>query len=393
MRSHRWLFVVLLLAVAPAAANVGPPWLFTGFFSVFILPLPLGLVEGLLLGFWIGRATWRAIRWMIEANISSAAFGILTIGLLDAVLGLLPGRSLYAHYLGVVWAVIALAYGLTVLIEWRGCRRAMGHTDQPYRDSLVPCLTINAATYAVVAWCVLNFTAMGLYRSARPVRDTGFAAGITAWVYYLRDGQVRRTRLDGADDQTVMPLPAAWREWSSFASGPQPKLSVLPSEDGQTHDLWISQHRDHQPPFSRLIEQLPGRGAGFDTRRAEEHGYWPERNGQRRYGHGFSSGFPRIAGSGAAADLRPRAQREWTFTTGFWPEEGLVAHLQGGSWRDSVRFAMGTPFLSAQSGCATVLPGDLVVWQLGAQIAVLDFRARRWSILVDGIGPAVVLDD
>jgi len=386
MRSHRWLFLVLLLAVAPAAANTGPPWLFLGFFATWIVPLLLGFIEGGLLQRMIPLSNRRGAAILITANYVSAIFGWATLGLLNLAVGQLPTRWTYLHFPVVLAAVVLLAYLATVLLEWPFHRWAHGQVERPWRAGWRTCLKINLATYVVVAVCFWSLTGIGLYRNARPVADTSFAAGVPAWVYYLSGDEVRHIRLDGSNDQSVMALPQDWRGWRVNGLS-YPKLAVLPSEDRQANELWISQRYGHTPLCSRLIDSLPGRGTGFNTTMTDRDEYWYE-----GYGKGYSRGFADRYGMNGAADLRPSEERGWLFNAGFWAEEGLYARRQTGSSYGAVGFACGTPVLEAYARCATVLPGDFVVWQLGTQIAVLDFPNRRWSILVDGIGPAVVLD-
>jgi hypothetical protein len=43
------------------------------------------------------------------------------------------------------------------------------------------------------------------------------------------------------------------------------------------------------------------------------------------------------------------------------------------------------------SRCATVLPGSLVVYQLGEQIVVLDLERRQLGLLAKGRSPVVAL--
>jgi hypothetical protein len=90
-----------------------------------------------------------------------------------------------------------------------------------------------------------------------------------------------------------------------------------------------------------------------------------------------------------AADLRPAAERPVTFNTGIWADTGLFAERDGR--RES--FALSTPLVEWFARYPTVLPGDLVVWQFGPHIAVLDYPRRLVGVLAEGHGPVVVWEE
>ena len=60
----------------------------------------------------------------------------------------------------------------------------------------------------------------------------------------------------------------------------------------------------------------------------------------------------------------------------------------------SVQFGLGleTPFLWWWAREATILPGDLVVFEMGRQILVLDVRARKLGLLARGRAPLVAVE-
>jgi hypothetical protein len=88
-------------------------------------------------------------------------------------------------------------------------------------------------------------------------------------------------------------------------------------------------------------------------------------------------------------DRRP-PDASWDVRMGFFSFEGIQAvHRPTGR---SFRAALDTPFLAWPPSEANLLPGDLVVCQLGPdQIVVLDLNARRLALLAAGHSPIVVL--
>jgi hypothetical protein len=363
MRAYRWLFLFVPLAAAPACANIGPAWTITGVAGTLFAPIGLGVLEALL--FAARTRRWRKlpVGLFIIANYFSAFAGWLSIGLVHAAVAKLPVGWALLHFVWILAAALVLAYLLTVLIERPTFECALDREEGARQRSWRLCAGIHVISYAVVAVCCWSITGLGLYHNARPVADTSFAAGVPAWVYFLHGDELRRVRLDGSRDELVQPLPAGWQEDGAYL-----RLAVLPVFETDQLGLWLTSRTRGEVC---LLDHLPGRVAP-----------WP------RDEHGSAVAlYP-----ASAADLRPPDEKTVSFSAYPFENSELRALPAGASWHDIIHFGVVTPLLDVGAQAATVLPGDLVVWQLGTQIAGLDFRARRWSILVDGVGPAVVLD-
>ena len=78
----------------------------------------------------------------------------------------------------------------------------------------------------------------------------------------------------------------------------------------------------------------------------------------------------------------------WTVHTTDWAT-ALVAESRNGA---RLFVALETPLINWKATDATVLPGGYVVYQLGAQIVVLDMNKRTIAPLVAGTEPYVILD-
>jgi hypothetical protein len=91
---------------------------------------------------------------------------------------------------------------------------------------------------------------------------------------------------------------------------------------------------------------------------------------------------------GEVPSLAPAS--DWSFVTGFWASEGIVARNQ--KTDETLHFSLETPFASWIIRNATQLEGDLVVFQLGKdQICILHLPSRRIALIARGKGPIVAL--
>ena len=87
-------------------------------------------------------------------------------------------------------------------------------------------------------------------------------------------------------------------------------------------------------------------------------------------------------------DLRPDQHQDWKVSKLNWAYDGISA--QNKTTGSLLRVALDTPYLRWPPRFATVLPGDLVVYQLGDQIVVLDLNARKLGLLALGRGPVAI---
>jgi hypothetical protein len=104
----------------------------------------------------------------------------------------------------------------------------------------------------------------------------------------------------------------------------------------------------------------------------------------RSHGHATWFSF------GPALKVKNEPESEWSFETGFWPVEGMIAENEERGQR--FHFAWETPFSQWSIRNAIQLPNDDVIFQLGDnQICILEPETKRIALLTKGRGPAVAI--
>jgi hypothetical protein len=185
-------------------------------------------------------------------------------------------------------------------------------------------------------------------------------------VYFIshQDADVYRIRLDGTEREKILSL--GDREKNS-------RLFARKSEKTDLWDLWVKPGGDKTAErvlirdFARLAASSARGAAGSDRTERDTRGNF-----------------------GSAPDLQVETNRLWKVRAGFWAAQGLDAEDQ--ITKQTVRFALETPFVTWNVRNATVLPGSQVVFQLDQQILLLDLNTRQLALLALGRGPVVALD-
>ncbi len=88
-------------------------------------------------------------------------------------------------------------------------------------------------------------------------------------------------------------------------------------------------------------------------------------------------------------DLRGESEPKWTYRYDYY--SGIrAARGEGGEWVEWLGFD--TPFGSWQPHAMTVIPGDLVVFEMAGRVVLWDVEARRYGVMARGFAPVVGLD-
>lgn len=352
-------------------ANVGTPLVWASCAHLLIGNAVIGFGEGWLI--WrLFKAPRRdaAIRAMIIANYFSMTVGYFGGMALLRYFEDDIDRTITVHN-ALAWQFVlfALAFVLTLLLEWPFCAIAIGPRAGRASVALRASLVAQSASYAVlvVLYSVVTSSVVGPFSGVHIDEPSRFANSRAAFIYYLSpdDGDVWRIHPDGSEREHV----AAIAEKSCFA-----RLCVQKADEDDAWDLCL-QPSSYSSAGRRVVRARFARNPGIS---ASERDAGRDAAGMSLFHAG-------------AADLRPLDQRTWAVHTGFWPIEGLTAEQSGTS--HVVHVAMETPFImNWPTRYATILPGDQVVYQLGAQIMLLDLNQRKLGLITLGRGPVVVLD-
>lgn len=314
-----------------------------------------------LLGAWMaklrGHAGGARLIWIPAGKYFSTMLGLVPLGLVfERIVGAWPGTDPSA---GLAWAAvlwISTAWMVSSLLEWpffhlalRGCTTGRSLALSARANGLT--LVLLAALY--LPFCRLELLAdRGPVTPARPLQ-----------VYYLRGEGLHRS--GGKGEETLM---------TGLALGPESRLFARRGVRGW--DLWLL---DRAP--TRLLEGFAPALARIPSQPAVA----------RHLKKGVQVGEPTLAECyGKPAEGAAEAESAWALRLGRWPWEGLEVTSRGVG--EPYRLALDTPLLSWAPRCATRLPGEQVLFQLGPHLWLLDLGSGRRTPFAKGQGAIAVFE-
>jgi len=370
MKRGSLLFLVVVGLVAlpqEASANAGTPLMWAGMIHLVIGNALVGLLEGLLLGWWFGVPRAKAVGAMIVANYASAWLGGLFIR--GAIVKVLPMDLTNGWQW--FWIMVVVTYCLTLVLElpfiaW-GFRGAQGWLKRSVRASLL----VQSSSYILLFGWYWMASGTSLYTKMHVVAPEDLALPESVLVYFIAssDGNVYRRGLGSKDEQRIYEL---------HSKDDNDRLFVRPSAlDTNRWDLMARLETGdwRNPRFVEVLTNLHVQAVpdwrSTHTDPPDYEGTW------------FS--FGKVQGLGSATNS------QWEFWAGFWPVEGLRASQKETGER--VRFSYETPFGAWTVRNAVHLPTDKVLFQLGDdQICGFDPVERRVALLWHGRGPVPVIE-
>lgn len=366
--------VVLALVPSLALANMGTPLMALGPAYLTCGNLFIGLVEGAILSFFLGTRLWSSLLVMILANY----FSLLGVTPLLALSHLILGSptinnadvwlvALFAcSYLGTLLAEAPFALSLT---RYRGLKEKRFH---------IVFIASQTATYAVVAAMFFMASSTSLVFGTRVDTSLRFLEGIEANLYFidLHEGQLKRmdlstrrasTTIREINSRAVSDRAFVWRNSAEETW----RLGVLGNQT--PHDLGLPDPTEAVPtPYDlsydqNIAEFVP---LAMTHQTLEDVARSPLRH--------------------AELGVTPGAEPlEWGFDAGFWAYEGMTFTRQGSTAR-ARHYALDVPGASWAIRNATLLPDDIVIFQLGDdQIVALDLKTDTVGLLARGRGPLV----
>jgi len=326
----------------------------------------IGLLEGLLVSWIFGAPAGRAILTLIAANYLSAWAGTY---LLDALRGTatdLTIENIRSWVSGWLCVFAAMAFLGTLLIEfvffWFVMRPQSSGLLRVARAALVA----NAISYLLLVgwyWMFSNTSIISQLQVVSPgsLGQTGHYA-----LYYIStDGrQVIQSDLHGDNRKVLSTVSATHRNDRLFA---RPNGS-------NGYDLFI--HLESEPGQQDSKELI---AADFSFHAPVENADSSSDTGRHAGTHFNFGEVPSLA-----------ANSSWEFRTGFWAAEGIKGKNK--YRKDSVQYALDTPFVSWGVRNATQLDGDIIVFQFGKdQICLMHPETGRIALIARGKGPIVAL--
>jgi hypothetical protein len=352
----------LLLLPGTAEANMGTLFLASSI-HMAIGNLLIGLLEGLLL-VWFFQVPWRkAVLVMIAANYASTWLG--GIILRQEILGVLPLNL--GNAWRWFWILVVVTWVLTLLIEWPFVGFALRGTKGWLRRSIQASLLVQCVSYVLLFGYYWSSSGTSLYTQNRIVAPDALSLPESVLVYFIdpEHGHVHRRPLGGGPAELVFEL-GSTNYWD--------RLCARPNASNSNHWDVLVAKGPRSKAFMEVLTNQPVIAVA-DTPRDQPTLF-----------HMGPPGFVFRAPALGGATNSP-----WCFYTGGPPSLGLRGEHAGSGERRG--FAYETLFGTWRVRSAFLLPGDLVLFQLGAdQICAYDHANAREALLWRGSGPLPVIE-
>jgi hypothetical protein len=371
--------VVLGAAASPALANAGTPLMMGTLFQLVIGNTLIAVVEGWLIHrfFRPNRRPWETFKIMLLANFSSMLVGAAVMDMVGHfVIGALGAEALYLLPTILVTLFVG-SYAATLILEWPFCLWAVGTRPKRLKDSVKAVLLTQTVSYLMTVPLLLVASTMSLVTRTKVDRQFVPNAPNIATVYFLSEDErsLLHVRLNGSALTGVMAVPPPVR--------PDVITSIyLSRQKGQKWDLMLEQATRPQQ-YKKTTLLLPGV--------ADLGGLaWGAESGDEGV-----QGMSPFSWGGNAAGLQSEERRDW------WIESRPMDHpyafegVRAVNRRtgENVSVALETPFVRWRAGNTSLLPGDLLVFQLDRQIMLLDLHTKRIGRIAMGLNPVVILDE
>lgn len=326
----------------------------------FLLAGPvLGLVGGALLGL-RGDRGWRPLAWAILAKTVStlvlvAPLAVVFAGVLPTLLGDRPLARLPwlgLAFLGVLWV-------LSAFLEWPFFHKA--RLARNGKAALLLSLRANAICLLLLVAVYLPCCELSLLRagaSGPPPSDPHLQ------VFYLREGALYQKDLGGPEALLVAGLKA------------HAEARLFARRGDRGWDLWCQTREEAPrrvaPAVASQDAQVPVQSALHIKLKASVRTVEPA--------------LPETWGK--PAELAMERDSAWSVTLGQWPREGV--QVASRDLRGGYRLALDTPFLSWNARCATRLPGERLLFQMGPYLWLLELDSGKVHCFARGQGAQVV---
>lgn len=365
--------IAILAIVNVASANAGAAMAMQGIAHLLLGGAVLGLIEALVIRMVWRTPALRTIGLCVIANYVSSWVGVFTMvpitwGLYTGVFG----GPLMDTALWVFLAAMVIAFLISWICEWPLVRWTFPTERRSWRTALRASLVAHCASYPLLAWFYAATCSFSLYTDVSRDHTLSFVPrGLDAWVYYIdgATGAVMRVRPNG-DSREKIAEPGP--------DGPSDWLFVVRGADGD-FELWRKYDDGNKPV--RIMSNFAARAQLTDE-----------------FGEDTPPEHVSVSPTRKAVDFRPEDARGWSVEGHWWAEKGLFAsHADGRELRVAcaippwgLEFSSMTPF---------ILPGDLVVYQLGRadaagvddSVVILDLNGRRLGRLAAGRSPLVAI--
>jgi hypothetical protein len=323
---------VALGCPASALADVGTPMLWASTFHLLLGNALVGVFEGWLLAWVFGLPRKRSMGLMIVANYLSAWLGFLLLGSLFSrfVTDLESGGR-------ITLLLVALAYALTLVVEWPLVALCFRGTPRGFGRSLRGSVLVQSASYLLLfgGYWMLSGTSLYTRMKVVPPDQIEPPHGVVMYFISSADGDLHRQELGQATDVRIAALGSTERrsdclrlEASSVDSNRWDLVAVVWREKEQQRETVVL------VPGITTWQQMSDK----QVARAYQYGGW----------------------GNAALQIGTATNSHWRFRWTVWPDLGLW----GNDGTRKFAMAFGTPFGGWSPYRAIELPGEKLLVQL-----------------------------
>lgn len=355
---------LMLLPQCAWADTITPMMAASGLYLLFG-NLVIGVGEGLLLAGILGGSRRECMIVMVSANFISAWAGYLLLNgvVIDSIsIDITNARAWF-------WILVAIAYLLTVLIEWPFIAWLMDRSGKWFGRSVKLSFLVQGASY-VVLLVLYSLAMMGSHRDSMEVVKLGaFALPPSVSIYYIApDGDVYKRPLSGGDARKIA---------SIHSRSLEDRVFMAPNAQFPTAWDLSARVETPNPKEPRIIGVLTNLSlTTIDNRRPSGTEGMPDGN-SRQFGRA------QCLGSATNSDLR--------ISTLGYAAGGLSCSSERGKF--SSHFMMEAFLRAWEFRNVVLLPDEQLLFQLGEdQICILDLPTRRIALLCHGRGPVPVIE-
>lgn len=352
---------VVFIVSVPVYADAGTPPLMPEITSLIIGNVIIGVIEGLITTWIADISVFYTIPLMILANISSAFIGILGFdyGSPYTVKQINPEISLNTIIFGIS-ALFILLYILTIVIEYPFMRIAMLKTkkklQRPWIYSLKILFIVNIVSYTWLILLFIHMSDLSVLTRTHYDPSASFLNHRSGHIYYCKP------------DKGIYCISLNDRSAESFIAPGKMlgnQIFALKSDNSNSYDLCT--HNNQSPYFTVLKSDFSKNTIPF----------WIK-----------SKSKIEINASNNCVDFRQRKKDDFKICIARTAVSGLIIS----SHKRHAQLGLFTPFGEAISRYGAVLPGNILIYELGGRIIALDLNNMHISQLAIGCSPVVTLD-
>ena len=350
------LITLVICLPLTARADAGTPLMWAGMLHLFFGNAIIGFFEGFILAKFFKLQAHVCIWTMMLANYFSAWLGGLFLN--QQITNHLPFNLYNAWHW--IWTMVVVTYLITLVLEWPFVFFCFRKEPNRLKRSWLGNLLINSLSYVLLFGWYGMASGTTLYTKTNIVQPSEINFPKNGIVYFISEtNSVCRFDFGSRKTEFVCRLDADDKDG---------RLFTRPSAFDTNH--WDILESSKSNLICTNLDVVADQS-------------WRDGTGPTRIGGTwFNFGY--------APKLGAAEKSSWQFRTGFWPVEGLRG--ANSNFQEHIHLSLETPFVDWVARNATHLPGDFIVFQLGAnQICLFEIATRKMALLIKGRGPVVVL--